>query len=261
MPSPTDQEEEERRKRIVRRDAVFLTVAVIAASIMSYIELHAGDVDLRGGDPSDLTQKDIVDTGYIMTKGFHGFLKANRRWNDFFAFLNTIIGVLGPGIYMVYKTFWVGDYEPVFRYGAISVLRSMCGWCTYLPPDPAYLASNYDFPDITQCLIKECGDPELTDQVNPFVSFFSGHVATLVVVANHAYLHGHKKLGLFFHFFNILQVIRLLATRGHYSIDIIIGFYMAKSVSNPAGRLGRHFSRGVKSMEDFVGNISTEGAL
>jgi hypothetical protein len=44
------------------------------------------------------------------------------------------------------------------------------------------------------------------------------------------------------HCFNWLQVIRLLATRGHYSIDLIIGYVVAVWVSSPAERLGLHYS-------------------
>jgi len=146
-------------------------------------------------------------------------------------------------VYMAYQMLWIGDYEPIFRYLAISVLRSFCGWFTYLPPDPGYLMSNYDFPDLMQCMtIKKCGDPAL-EPINPFVSFFSGHVATLLVAANHMYLHGHVRWSIFFHCFDVFQIWRLLATRGHYSIDIIIGYFVAVYMTNPAGRVGRHFSR------------------
>ena len=51
-----------------------------------------------------------------------------------------------------------------------------------------------------------------------------------------------KKLGILFHVLNCLQVYRLLATRGHYSIDIIVGFVVAIHVTNPAERLGLYFS-------------------
>jgi hypothetical protein len=34
---------------------------------------------------------------------------------------------------------------------------------------------HYDFPDIAQCMLKDCGDPRHA-KVQPFVSFFSGHV-------------------------------------------------------------------------------------
>lgn len=258
MPDPKA-ESKERLKRIVRRDVTFIVLGAIAASIMSWMELHAGEAEYRGENAADSVDRTrgVIDTGYIVTRPIHDILKANRFWNDVFAFINTVIGVFGPGIYFAYETIWVGDYEPVFRYICISILRSLCGWFTFLPPDPSYLMSNYDFPDIMQCLTKECGDPE-TAEINPFVSFFSGHVATLVITANHMYLKGNRKLAIFFHAFNVFQIIRLLATRGHYSIDIIIGWYMAVSVSNPAGRLGRYFSRGDDSFTEAMPATATE---
>lgn len=85
--------------------------------------------------------------------------------------------------------------------------------------------------------------------------------ATLVMNANHMYLNGFRNVGLSFHYFNVFQIIRLLATRGHYSIDIIIGWYMAVYVSHPAGRLGRHFSRGDKSMKDLFEKVYDQSAL
>ena len=118
--------------------------------------------------------------------------------------------------------------------------------------------SYYDVPDVFQCLTKECGDPS-KGAVQPFVSFFSGHVASLVCCANHMYLRGYRRWGIFCQVLNILQIIRLLATRGHYSIDIIIGWYVAIYVSRSAGRLGRYYSRG-KSFRD-MGPRSRKEAL
>lgn len=79
----------------------------------------------------------------------------------------------------------------------------------------------------------------------------------MVTTANHMYVHGYRNLGLLCHFFNVLQIIRMLATRGHYSIDMIIAWYMAVYVSNPAGRLGRYYSRG-KSLRDVMPESATE---
>ena len=50
---------------------------------------------------------------------------------------------------------------------------------------------------------------------------------------------------------NALQIIRLLATRGHYSIDIIIAWYVASHISRSAGRLGWYYSRG-KTITDWL---------
>jgi hypothetical protein len=75
-----------------------------------------------------------------------------------------------------------------------------------------------------QCIfVKDCSQAA-APEVLPFVSFFSGHVCTMVTTANHMYMHGYRNLGVFCHVMNVLQIVRLLATRGHYSIDIIIAW-------------------------------------
>lgn len=281
-PTPEEEAAKQRKiKWIIWRDFSFVVMAAVAAHYMSYVELNASKVELRGGEVS-ASPDGIIDTGFIATTNIYNFLKANRKWNDIFAAMNSLILFL-PGIYTAYVTFWKGDYDLAFRYLATHILRSFCGWFTYLPPDPTYLVSsvqkrfiectkrnfshllfynllqpsNYDFPDIMQCLfVKDCSQaPE--PEVLPFVSFFSGHVSTLVTTANHMYLHGHRKLGFFCHVMNVLQIIRLLATRGHYSIDMIIAWFMAVYVSNPAGRLGRYYSRG-KNLSDIVPMSATE---
>ena len=220
---PTEDEEEKRKKKvhwILWRDFMFLIMVGVAAHYMSYVELHASDAELRGGQAAD---NGIVDTGFIATTSIHNFLKANRNWNNILAAINSI-ALFVPGIYTAYMTLWRGDFDLAFRYLACHLLRSFCGWFTYLPPDPSYLPSHYDFPDIMQCIVvKDCSDaPE--PEVLPFVSFFSGHVCTMVTTANHMYLHGFRNLGLLCHLVNVVQIIRLLATRGHYSIDMIIAW-------------------------------------
>eukprot|EP00544_Gedaniella_sp_CCMP2646_P014970 CAMPEP_0202483426 /NCGR_PEP_ID=MMETSP1361-20130828/2675_1 /ASSEMBLY_ACC=CAM_ASM_000849 /TAXON_ID=210615 /ORGANISM="Staurosira complex sp., Strain CCMP2646" /LENGTH=354 /DNA_ID=CAMNT_0049111683 /DNA_START=50 /DNA_END=1114 /DNA_ORIENTATION=+ len=252
----TEKEKEAKTKKIkwiLWRDVAFLVAAAVAAHYMGYVELHASEAELRGGVSND---NGIVDTGFIVTTPIHDFLRKNRGWNDALAAINSL-ALFIPGIYAAYVTLWKGDYDLAFRYFAMHILRSFCGWFTYLPPDPSYLPSNYDVPDIMQCLFaKDCrqaAEPE----VLPFVSFFSGHVCTMVTTANHMYLRGYRNLGLFCHVLNVLQMVRLLATRGHYSIDMIIAWYMAKYVSNTAGRLGRYYSRGVP-LSDIMPRSGTE---
>ena len=181
-------------------------------------------------------------------------MAAHREWNNALAFLNSV-AILLPALYVTYVTVWVGDYSLVFRVIFTQLLRSFCGWFTYLPPDPQYLASSYDFPDLVECLWRDCsGEP----QVLPFVSFFSGHVCTLVLAGNHLWLSNRTRLAVLVHTLNALQIVRLLATRGHYSIDMIIGWYMAVHVSNSAGRLGRYYSRGTPMHELFLPNNARE---
>mmetsp|Transcript_541 Transcript_541/g.723 ORF Transcript_541/g.723 Transcript_541/m.723 type:complete len:298 (+) Transcript_541:50-943(+) len=146
-----------------------------------------------------------------------------------------------PFVYVLKVTLWYGDYSLAFRLLATWLFRSLCGWFTYLPPDPSFLMSIYDLPEFLFCVFGSC-EP-VQDSNLPFVSFFSGHVASTVIIANHMYMRKYEHYGLALHVLNIFSMIRLLATRGHYSIDIIIGWVVAVYVSNPAERIGRFYSR------------------
>lgn len=81
-------------------------------------------------------------------------------------------------------------------------------------------------PEMFLCLFQECMSHEQSHnahQVIDFLTFFSGHVAATIIIANHMYMAKHTRMSVVLHGFNWLQAIRLLATRGHYSIDLIIG--------------------------------------
>jgi PAP2 superfamily C-terminal len=245
---------------VIMRDVILLLVGCVAISIIGFVETHAMDADARvvfkfagvvSAFDMPANPHGIVDTGFLITYPLYKFLEENRDWNDWLAGLNSFILLL-PSIYAAYVTVWKGDYSCVFRILAVQLLRAMCGWFTYLPPDPSYLNSYYDFPDFVQCLFKDChaDNTSAGPEVLPFVSFFSGHVATMVVVGNDMALQSStRQWAILMHVLNALQIVRLLATRGHYSIDMIIGWYVAVYVSAPAGRLGRYYSRGGASVE------------
>ena len=104
------------------------------------------------------------------------------------------------------------------------------------------------------CFIQECSaeapqnvqeDGQQATVIVPFVTFFSGHIATLLIIANHLYMRKHTRASVILHCCNWFQAIRLLATRGHYSIDLIIGYVVAVFVSSPAERLGLYYSCGI----------------
>ena len=236
---------------ILWRDVSFLFFAFLATSFTTYIELHAHDESLRGQN-GIADDRGIID-GYIATSNLFTWLKNNPDYNDLLALLNTLLCVLLPFLYLAYVTLWIGDYDLSFRYLATQLLRSICGFLTFLPPNSGYLMSWNDIPHIWQKQLKE-ENVEISvvgTTTEPFVSFFSGHVATMIICANHLYLHGHLRLGVAFHILNALQIVRLLATRGHYSIDIIIAWYVASHVSRSAGRLGWYYSRG-RTIKDWA---------
>ena len=238
-----------RTAKAVWRDVIFLLLGCLALSIVSYVETHAPDAQKRLSPVTQavsLNPYGIVDTGYILTQPLYEWLREHRDWNDLLAAVNSMVLVI-PSLYILHVTIWRGDYSLSFRIISVQLLRSFCGWFTYLPPDPTYLNSYFDFPDIAHCLYQECQGH--IPEAMPFVSFFSGHVASMAVVGNHMWLSGRYKFAIFIHVLNGLQILRLLATRGHYSIDIIIGWFVAVYVSNPAGTLGRYYSRGTTVQE------------
>lgn len=71
----TKQEAELRshHENIVWRDFTFLAVALILASVMSFVELHSSEVEMRGGSVEDVSRGGIVDTGFILTRYAAGF--------------------------------------------------------------------------------------------------------------------------------------------------------------------------------------------
>jgi hypothetical protein len=130
--------------------------------------------------------------------------------------------------------------------------------------------SYYDFPEIFLCLVQDCSKTRTAQEegeeglkaavIVPFVTFFSGHIATILIIANHLYMRKHTRVSVCLHCFNwfqgevhllymcsyryndqiqtkkrlfsclVAQAIRLLATRGHYSIDLIIGYVVAQNL-------------------------------
>ncbi|GMH65359.1 hypothetical protein TrLO_g12696 [Triparma laevis f. longispina] len=174
------------------------------------------------------------------------------------AFLNTLF-CAGIGYYPLKVTFWDADYTLIFRCLATQAFRGFCATFTFLPVSSEFLPSYYDWPEAVHCLNSmegvDCSDSALSrwwtgrageadkPPVMPFLTFFSGHVAITVICANHMYINGSKLGGVMMHLVNCLQVLRLLATRGHYSIDLIMGWVVAVYVTNPAERLGRYYSK------------------
>ena len=240
-------ERHQRLKKAVRRDIIFVVAGAIAFALVAYVEKnasnaanrlpHAFKVEL---DRSVDEQRRIIDAGFILTRPMHSYLSRHREFNDALALGNSLLLTL-PMVYVIYVTSWKGDFRLSFRLIATHLFRSLCGWFTYLPPDSEFLSSLYDFPEIFFCLFDDCASNRISAAGN-FVTFFSGHVSTVVLIANHLYLAKFTRLSICLHCFNWLQIFRLLATRGHYSIDLIIGYVVAVWVSIPAERLGLYYS-------------------
>lgn len=201
----------------------------------------------------------IIDRGFMLTQKLYELLASNQQLNDCLAFINSL-ALLLPLFYTIYVTKFRGDYQLFFRIIFSQLLRSACGYVTHIAPDKHYLASHYDYPDIIHCLSQECvGEP----QVMPFISFFSGHVTNMVITGNDAWVRDLKPVSLLLHFLNAFQVVRMLATRGHYTIDLVMGWVVAVYFSSGAAAMGRAYNRGTPlwellpwSWSDFVATVT-----
>ena len=154
-PLQNNQLRHERLKEAVRRDILFLFFVLLAYIIVAYVETHADDLQIRtlldnNGENCNTsttthTSIGILDAGFILTTPLHSYLANHRDINDLLAGLNSILLTL-PLAYVVYVTIWLGDFRLSFRLIATHLFRTLCGWFTYLPPDPQFLSSLYDFP-------------------------------------------------------------------------------------------------------------------
>lgn len=236
----TDEPTTRRKKPLVYDFVVFFLASLY---ITSYIEANAA---------AHQEAVPINDMGFEFTAPLYDTLRNNRGLNDALAFVNSFALFL-PLVYSFYVTTFVGDYTLIFRIIFAQLLRSCCGWFTVLPISQQYLASNYDYPDIIHCMFQECsGEP----QVMPFISFFSGHVVNMVICGNDLHLRGWRGTGLLAHVLNVFQIVRMLATRGHYTIDIIMGYIVAVYFSNGAAELGRSYSQGTRLFELLPNTVS-----
>jgi membrane-associated phospholipid phosphatase len=85
--------------------------------------------------------------------------------------------------------------------------RGALGCATQLPLPEEFLGSGMDFP---------------VGNVSFFL-FFSGHVAGAVIAAADMRREGRLALARLYDALNALQGVRLLACRGHYTIDLAVG--------------------------------------
>ncbi|XP_042496914.1 phosphatidylcholine:diacylglycerol cholinephosphotransferase 1-like [Macadamia integrifolia] len=146
------------------------------------------------------------DLGFVITRSFHRYLSDRPSLNTFLAALNTVF----VGMQMTY-ILWTLLVEGRPR-ATISTLfmftcRGILGCSTQLPLPEGFLGSGVDFP---------------VGNVSFFL-FFSGHVAGSVIASLDMRRMQRRELAWLFDTLNVLQGVRLLGTRGHYTIDLAVG--------------------------------------
>ncbi|GAB2269495.1 resistance to o-dinitrobenzene [Dionaea muscipula] len=140
------------------------------------------------------------DLGFAATRWLNRILASRPTINTLLATLNTTAYI-----------FWTFLVEGRLRPGVAALFMFTCrgilGYSTQLPLPQDFLGSGADFP---------VGNLS-------FFLFFSGHVAGSVIASLDMRRVQRNELAWTFDVLNAFQVLRLLATRGHYTIDLAVG--------------------------------------
>ncbi|MCO5609487.1 hypothetical protein L7F22_063714 [Adiantum nelumboides] len=172
---------------------------VLGIALIVFMKLeYTVDMVMPGMEPRDL--------GFYYTTWVHRFLANHPSLNSIFAACNTAF-VLLQMAYVLWTLFVDRRKRPSIAILFMYTLRAFLGYATQLPVPQDFLGSGLDFP------------------VNntSFFLFFSGDVAGSVIVCRDMKRTHRQDSGALVGYFNLLQSLRLLATRGHYTIDLAIG--------------------------------------
>ncbi|KAL6285920.1 hypothetical protein ACE6H2_010310 [Prunus campanulata] len=146
------------------------------------------------------------DVGFVTTHSLHLLLASKPKLNTLLAGLNTVfVGM--QTTYIVWT--WLVEGRPRATISALFMFtcRGILGYSTQLPLPQGFLGSGADFP---------------VGNVSFFL-FFSGHVAGSVIASLDMRRMQRWEMAWTFDALNVLQSLRLLGTRGHYTIDLAVG--------------------------------------
>ncbi|MCL7040410.1 hypothetical protein MKW94_015561 [Papaver nudicaule] len=159
------------------------------------------------------------DLGFVLTQPLHRILVTQPLANTIFAALNTVF-VLMQTTYILWT--WLVEGRPRSTIATVFMFtcRGILGYCTQLPLPQEFLGSGADFP---------------VGNVSFFL-FFSGHVAGSVIASIDMRRMKRWEMAWLFDALNVLQVVRLLVTRGHYTIDLAVGVGAGMLFDSLAGK-------------------------
>ena len=150
----------------------------------------------------------VRDRGFELTQNIHDYLKRHHATNSALSLANGAI-LMSCNSFYVYDSV-VNGWSPLAKgFTLLYSLRFVIGWFTRLPK-PSELIE-----DIT----------EVPPAGSNFFFIFSAHTMSIYLVGAHLARNRLElmTLGVVL----TLQSIRLLATRGHYSVDIIVALALS----------------------------------
>eukprot|EP00949_MAST-11_sp_MAST-11-sp1_P002625 g2625.t1 len=159
---------------------------------------------------------DIVDVGHEHFQFLLALLDNHPAMNAFLAACNSLICV-----YVAADALYSGvvrhRWNLTAKAAACACARMFIGMSTQLPMPEGYTPIPGDWPPHNP-------------SCKGFVYNPSGHTVGLLLSALDLRRRGHVTLSWIIHTVNALQALRLIATRGHFSVDIITGVLLAYAV-------------------------------
>lgn len=170
----------------------------------------------------------VVDRGFEATVALHDWFTApeNQAINEGIAAANSIMVLLGM-FYALGRGLTTNDWSLNVK-GALAICcRMVIGSITRLPVPAGFVPVKGDWP------------PSSADCTG-FVFNPSGHVLGLFLATIELRRTGWHTAALLADIVNLAQAVRLVALRGHYSVDIITAYLVGYMVNHVVeGRLSR----------------------
>ncbi|KAF3533506.1 hypothetical protein DY000_02042855 [Brassica cretica] len=166
------------------------------------------------------------DIGFVATRSLYRLLASSPDLNTVLAALNTVF----VGMQTTYILWtWLVEGRPRATISACFMFtcRGILGYSTQLPLPQDFLGSGVDFP---------------VGNVSFFL-FYSGHVAGSTIASLDMRRMKRLRLALLFDILNVLQSIRLLGTRGQYTIDLAVGVGAGVLFDSLAGKYEEMMSK------------------
>ncbi|KAM6602282.1 hypothetical protein CsatA_021891 [Cannabis sativa] len=159
------------------------------------------------------------DLGFVATRPLHRLLSSSPHLNTVLAALNTVfVGM--QTTYILWSFLVEGRPRATISTLFMFTCRGILGYSTQLPLPQGFLGSGVDFP---------------VGNVSFFL-FYSGHVAGSVIASLDMRRMKRWELARTFDALNVLQAVRLLGTRGHYTIDLAVGVGAGMLFDSLAGK-------------------------
>ena len=152
--------------------------------------------------------KHIKDVGFEFTQNMHDYLMTHPKINTGLSLINSII-LMSCNSYYVYDSIINGWTPLVEGFTLLYSFRFIVGFLTRYPQSSELIEDKTEVPPLG----------------SNFFFLVSGHTMSIYLVGNHLATNILEMsiLGMII----TLQGIRLLATRGHYSSDIIVALVLS----------------------------------